>query len=172
MKNITVSIKGMACDHCAQSIDKKFKDKEGILFRQISYPSASGKFENEKIISVNGMERYTALKFLISTGASTHIPKIKGLKESGYLTHATLFDVKKKPESITIFGAGYIGLEIAMVYNRLGIKVRIIEFSERVLRSQTPDVSEVLQKQLISEGIKLTAIAFGKDVSKLSCCAS
>lgn len=34
----------------------------------------------------------------------------------------------------TILGAGYVRLEIAMAYNRLGVKIRIIEFSERVLR--------------------------------------
>ena len=52
-------------------------------------------------------------------------------------------------------GAGYIGLEIAMAYNRLGVNVRIIEFTDRVLRTQTPDISEALEIQMRKEGIDI-----------------
>ena len=75
--------------------------------------------------------------------------------EVGYLTNITLFDLEEKPESLTIMGAGYIGLEIAQTYARLGVKVRILEFTERVLRTQTKDVSEELHKQFALEGIEL-----------------
>ena len=64
-------------------------------------------------------------------------------------------------------GAGYIGLEIAMAYNRLGVKVRIIEFTDRPLRSQTKDITDVLETQMISEGIDILpnfrAIKFEKE---------
>lgn len=88
--------------------------------------------------------RFGGAKFVIATGATTNIPNIEGLNEIGYLTNASLFDLEDKPESLTIMGAGYISLEIAMAYNRLGVKVRIIEFTDRVLRTQTPDISEAL----------------------------
>ena len=52
-------------------------------------------------------------------------------------------------------GAGYIGLEIAMAYNRLGVKVRIIEFTDRVLRTQAPDISEALETPMRKEGIEI-----------------
>jgi mercuric reductase len=42
-----------------------------------------------------------------------------------------------------------------MAYNRLGVKVRIIEFTDRVLRTQTPDISEVLENQMRNEGIEI-----------------
>jgi mercuric reductase len=42
-----------------------------------------------------------------------------------------------------------------MAYNRLGVKVRIIEFTGRVLRTQTPDISEALETQMRSEGIEI-----------------
>jgi len=110
-------------------------------------------FKDEYTIVVNGKE-YTASKFLIATGATTHIPPIEGLEETGYLTNVTLFDLEEKPESLTILGAGYIGLEIAMAYNRFGVKVRIVEFTDRVLRTQTPDISSELEKHLKNEGIE------------------
>lgn len=133
---------------------KKYMDVvEG--FQYLKMVEGWAKFEDEKTIVVNGKDRYTALKFLIATGATTNVPDIEGLKEVGYLTNVSLFDLEKQPESLTIMGAGYIGLEIAMAYNRLGSKVRIIEFTDRVLRTQTPDISEELEKQMRSEGIEI-----------------
>ncbi len=145
------------------------KDKKQLVatLQQKKYLDVVGDFENLKMIEgwaefldnktilVNGKDKYTALKFIIATGATTNVPEIEGLKDIGFLTNATLFDLEEKPESLTIMGAGYIGLEIAMAYNRLGVKVRIIEFTDRVLRTQTPDVSEELEKQIRSEGIEI-----------------
>ncbi len=123
-------------------------------------------FKDERTIVVNGKE-YKALKFLIATGATTNIPNIEGVDKIGFLTNVSLFDLEEKPESLTIMGAGYIGLEIAMAYNRLGVKVRIIEFTDRVLRTQTPDISETLETQMRNEGIEILpnfrAIKFEKN---------
>jgi mercuric reductase len=124
-------------------------------FQNLTMIKGWAEFVDEKTVIVNGKDRYTALKFLIATGATTHIPDIEGLDEIGYLTNVSLFDLEEKPESMTIMGAGYIGLEIAQAYNRLGVKVRIIEFTDRVLRSQTPDISEELTRQLSAEGIEI-----------------
>jgi len=145
------------------------KDKKELVktLQQKKYLDIVRDFENFRIINgwaeflddstilVNGKEVYTAIKFLIATGATTNIPDIEGLKDIGYLTNTTLFDLEEQPKSITIMGAGYIGLEIAMAYNRLGTKVRIIEFTDRVLRSQTPDISEELEKHMRNEGIEI-----------------
>lgn len=131
---------------------KKYMDivKDFANFKMIE---GWAEFNNENTITVNGKAQYSALKFIIATGASTNIPDIEGLWEVGYLTNISLFDLEEKPESLTIMGAGYIGLEIAMAYSRLGVKVRIMEFTDRVLRSQTLDISEELQKQFQKEGI-------------------
>jgi mercuric reductase len=133
---------------------KKYMDVVGE-FSNLRMIEGWAEFLDAKTILVNGKDKYTAIKFIIATGATTHVPGIEGLSDIGYLTNATLFDLEEKPESITILGAGYIGLEMAMAYNRLGVKVRIIEFTDRVLRTQTPDVSEELEKQMKSEGIEI-----------------
>ena len=144
------------------------KDKKQLVktLQQKKYVDVVSDFENlqmiegwaefidDKTIMVNSKDAYTAIKFIISTGATTNVPEIEGLINIGYLTNVSLFDLEEKPTSITIMGAGYIGLEIAMAYNRLGVKVRIIEFTDRVLRTQTPDLSEELQKHLGNEGIE------------------
>lgn len=133
---------------------KKYMDVVGD-FENLNMIEGWAEFLDNKTILVNGKDKYTGLKFIIATGATTNVPEIEGLKDIGYLTNTTLFDLEEKPESITIMGAGYIGLEIAMAYNRLGVKVRIIEFTDRVLRTQTPDISEELEKHMKREGIEI-----------------
>jgi mercuric reductase len=124
-------------------------------FKQLTMVNGWAAFEDAKTIVVNGKDKYTALKFIIATGATTNVPNIEGLDSIDYLTNVSLFDLEAQPTSITIMGAGYIGLEIAMAYNRLGTKVRIIEFTDRVLRTQTPDISEEIEKHMRNEGIEI-----------------
>lgn len=124
-------------------------------FENLTIIRGWAEFVDDKTILVDGKERYTALKLLIATGASTNIPNIDGLDKIGYLTNVSLFDLEENPESITIMGAGYIGCEIAMAYNRLGVEVRIIEFTDRVLRSQTRDITDELERHMRNEGIEI-----------------
>ncbi|WP_339921019.1 mercury(II) reductase [uncultured Flavobacterium sp.] len=134
--------------------EKKYMDVVSD-FENLTMVTGWAEFKDNKTIVVDGQKEFTALKFIIATGATTNIPDIEGLNEIGFLTNVSLFDLEEKPESITIMGAGYIGLEIAMAYNRLGVKVRIIEFTDRVLRTQTPDISEALETQMRKEGIEI-----------------
>ncbi len=111
-------------------------------------------FINKNTIEVEG-KQYISSRFILATGASTNIPSIKGIEKVPYLTNKTLFQLKEQPQSITILGAGYIGLEIAMAFNRLGTKVTILEFTDRVLRTQTEDISNEITKFMKKEGINL-----------------
>jgi len=124
-------------------------------FKNLKLVEGWAEFVDDKTILVNGKDTYSAIKFIVATGATTNVPDIEGLKDTGYLTNVSLFDLKEQPQSITVMGAGYIGLEIAMAYNRLGTKVRIIEFTDRVFRSQTSDISDELERYMRSEGIEI-----------------
>ena len=123
-------------------------------YKKLTMLKGWAKFVDTNTILVDGKDKYSATNIIIATGATTNIPNIEGLNEVGYLTNVSLFDLEEKPESLTIMGAGYIGLEIAMAYNRLGVKVRIIEFTDRPLRTQTKDITDVLEVQMKSEGIE------------------
>ena len=136
-------------------------------FKNLTMLKGWAQFVNKNTIIVDDKDTYTATNIVIATGATTNVPNIEGLNEVGYLTNVSLFDLEEKPESLTIMGAGYIGLEIAMAYNRLGVKVRIIEFTDRPLRGQTEDITDVLVEQMKSEGIEILpnfrAFKFEKD---------
>jgi mercuric reductase len=124
-------------------------------FKNLTLLKGWAEFVDTKTIFVDGKDKYTASNIVIATGATTNIPNIEGLKNVGYLTNVSLFDLEEKPKSLTIMGAGYIGVEIAMAYNRLGVKVRIIEFTDRPLRSQTKDITDILVEQMKNEGIEI-----------------
>jgi len=65
-------------------------------FKSVQMVEGWAEFIDTKTIIVNGKNKYTALKFVIATGATTHVPEIEGLSKIDYLTNATLFRSGRK----------------------------------------------------------------------------
>lgn len=121
------------------------------------------KFVEKNIVDVNG-ELYQADKIIIATGASTLIPDIDGLNDIPYLTSKTLFELEQQPQSLVILGAGYIALEIAQAYQRMGTKITILQRSESILSKEDKDITDELEKHLSGEGM---SIHTGSTVNKI-----
>ena len=120
------------------------------------------KFIEKNIVEVNG-ELYEGAKIIIATGATTLIPEINGINDVPYLTSKTLFELEQQPQSLIILGAGYIALEIAQAYQRMGTKVSIIQRSQSILSKETKDITDELEKHLSDEGINfLTGTTINK----------
>ena len=120
------------------------------------------KFVEKNIVEVNG-EIYEGSKIIIATGATTLVPEINGINDVPYLTSTTLFELEEQPHSLIILGAGYIALEIAQAYHRMGTKVTIIQRSENILSKETKDITDELEKHLTAEGITIyTGTAINK----------
>jgi len=66
-------------------------------------------------------------------------------------TEALCFD--KVPQHLIVVGAGYIGLELGSVWNRLGAKVKVVEFLPRILPLGDLEIAEVLQRSLVKQGL-------------------
>lgn len=129
-------------------------------FKNLTMVEGWAKFVDEKIIEVDGKE-FKGLKFLIATGATTSVPPIEGLKDVPYLTNVSLFDMEEQPKSLIVLGGGYIALEIAQAYHRLGTKVTLLQRSPFVLSKLTPDISDELLKHLRREGMNIqTGLTF------------
>ncbi len=140
--------------------EKKYMDVVSD-FQNLTMIKGWAEFLDEKTIIVDGKDKYKALKFLIATGATTKLPPITGLTEVPYLTNISLFDLEKQPESMIVLGGGYIALEIAQAYHRLGTKVTLLQRSPFVLSKLTPDISDELLKHLRSEGMTIqTGLTF------------
>lgn len=112
------------------------------------------KLIDNKTIEVNG-KKFITENILIATGSTTFIPEIPGLKETGYLTNETLYDLDELPEHLIVIGGRYIALENAQMFARLGSKVTILQRSNRILPDEMPDVTETLMEYLRAEGIEI-----------------
>lgn len=78
-----------------------------------------------------GSQTYQGDNILIATGASPYIPDVPGLEESGYLTNESAYELEELPESLIIVGGGYIALENAQLFARLGSDVTVLQRSPR-----------------------------------------
>lgn len=112
------------------------------------------KFVEKNIVEVNG-KLYEGNKIIIATGSTTLIPDIEGIHDVPYLTSKTLFELEQQPRSLVILGAGYIALEIAQAYHRMGAKVTILQRSKSILSKEAKDITDELEKHLTNEGITI-----------------
>ncbi|MEB3282939.1 MAG: mercuric reductase [Lyngbya sp.] len=113
-----------------------------------------GKFSDRQTFEVNGRQ-LKARAFVISTGSRPAIPPIPGLKEAGFLTNENVFSLQEYPENFVIIGGGPIGCELGQAFSRLGSNVTLIESGDYLLQKEDPEAAQVVQDQLISEGIKI-----------------
>ncbi len=105
---------------------------------------------------VVGDDVYVAARgVIIATGTSPGIPDIPGLAEAMPWTNREIVKVTTVPSSMIVLGGGAIGLELAQAFSRFGVKVTIIEATDRILGPEEPESSELLRTVLESEGIDI-----------------
>ena len=113
-----------------------------------------GSFKDPHTFEADGRSLH-GKKFLIATGSSPVMLSVPGLREAGALTNITALALEVLPSSITILGAGPIGIEFAQIFSRLGSKVTIIEKLGQVLPKEDPELSARLEEILTQEGIEI-----------------
>ncbi|EKE09876.1 MAG: hypothetical protein ACD_16C00100G0038 [uncultured bacterium] len=103
-------------------------------------------------VKVNG-ETWKAKNLLIATGSvGTTLPGIK-IDEKKVLSSTGALSLDKVPEELVVIGGGYIGLEMGSVWSRLGSKVTVVEFMDRLVPAMDHEMSEALLKSLKKQGI-------------------
>ncbi|MEC7724964.1 MAG: dihydrolipoyl dehydrogenase, partial [Planctomycetota bacterium] len=72
----------------------------------------------------------------------------------------------KLPKRMIVIGGGYIGLELGLVYHKLGTEVRVLEFMDRVLPGMEADLSKEmgrsLKKKKMPVHLKTKAVGYKK----------
>ncbi len=95
----------------------------------------------------------TAAKILIATGSeSTPLPGLE-VDEKRIVTSTGALDLDKLPASLVVIGAGVIGLEMGSVWSRLGAKVTVVEFLDRILPGMDGDIAKQTQRILKKQGL-------------------
>ncbi len=92
---------------------------------------------------------YEATKaILVATG--TQVIEIPAFKPDGetVITAREAVSLESAPESMVIIGGGVIGLELGMVYMKLGTKVTVVELTDQLLPGVDKDLVKVVEKHL------------------------
>ncbi|MCG7304928.1 mercury(II) reductase [Pseudoglutamicibacter albus] len=110
-------------------------------------------------------ETIEAAHFLVATGSRPWAPPIDGLDETGYLTSTTAMELTELPESLLVLGGGYVALEQAQLFARLGSQVTVLVRS-RLASKEEPEVSRTLQEVFADEGIRVVRRALPTRVSR------
>lgn len=98
---------------------------------------------------------YTARSLIIATGASPFVPPLEGMDQVRVLTSENLWSLKSLPARLVVLGGGPIGCEMAQAFQRLGSHVTLVERGERILPKEDPEVSDLMQKALTAEGLRI-----------------
>ncbi len=69
---------------------------------------------------------------------------------------------KEIPGHLLVIGGGYIGLELGMMYRKLGSEVTVLEGTPGALPGQERDCVKVIERSLKKMGIKLVTEAFAQ----------
>ncbi|MGV9194405.1 mercury(II) reductase [Microbacterium sp. MC2] len=108
-----------------------------------------------QITDVDGdPEELEAQQYLVATGAAPWIPDIPGLDRVEYLTSTTAMELTSVPDSLLVLGGGYVALEQAQLFARLGSKVTMLVRS-RLASREEPEVSRALETVFADEGIRV-----------------
>ena len=92
-------------------------------------------------------------RILIATGSEvTPLPGIT-IDENRIVSSTGGLKLAKVPKRLVVIGGGYIGLELGSVWRRLGAKVTIVEFLDRIIPGMDNELSHELRKVLGKQGI-------------------
>lgn len=127
-------------------------------------------FLNDKEVEVKkndgSKETLTADKIFINTGAKTAIPPLEGDMDSDKIyTSTSLLEEKKLPETLTIVGGGYIGLEFATMYNAFGSTVNVIVPNDAILENEDEEIAKEITKDLKESSVNFI---FGNSAEKVT----
>lgn len=123
---------------------------------------APGKIEVTK--ADGGKETIETKSIVIATGSD--VAKLRGIDidEKRIVSSTGALALEKVPEHLLVVGAGVIGLELGSVWRRLGAKVTVVEFLDRILPGMDVEVGKQFQRILQRQGMafklssKVTAI--------------
>ncbi len=106
------------------------------------------------VASASGNIELSAKNILIATGSkSSRLPGVElDGNRIGTSTEALAYD--KVPEHLVVIGAGYIGLELGSVWRRLGAKVTVLEFLNRILPGMDEEIATEAKKIFEKQGLE------------------
>ena len=162
-----MGFKQEAIDGNTKGIDFLFKKNKVTVFRGAARILSAGKVQA-------GEQTIDTKAIVIATGSD--VAKLKGIEIDGTQIVSSMgaLELKKVPAHLAVIGAGVIGLELGSVYARLGSKITVIEYLDRILPGMDMEVAKNFQRLLQKQGFtfklasKVTAASRAKGAVALS----
>jgi mercuric reductase len=137
--------------------DEKYRNVlEGM--ENVTFIDETGTFIDANTVMA-GTKEIKSKHILIATGARAMIPQIKGIEKVSYLTNEEALSIDKLPESLIVVGGRALGLEFAQLFAGLGVRVTLLQRSERIIPNWEPEVSSHLAKYLKGSGVDIVTDA-------------
>jgi pyruvate/2-oxoglutarate dehydrogenase complex dihydrolipoamide dehydrogenase (E3) component len=127
---------------------------EGLERDGVEVIAGSARFTAPGRIEVNGnVLSYRAA--LIATGSRPVVPELEGLTAAHPLTNETVFEIRERPDRLTIIGGGPIGSELGQAFQRLGTQVTLVQRRGYLLPKEEPEARELIASRLRADGVDL-----------------
>ncbi|MBL0690979.1 MAG: dihydrolipoyl dehydrogenase [SAR324 cluster bacterium] len=132
-------------------IDYLMKKNKVAVFK------GAASFISKNQIKIKGSKDDTIItgkNIIIATGSKPSSIKGVTLDKKRIITSTEALSLKKMPKELLVIGGGVIGLELGSVYARLGVKVKVIEFFDRILANFDTSISKEMTSSLKKLGIE------------------
>ena len=147
-----ISVKDVAVDFesiVSKSVQARQRLSKGLHHQvkkhNIDFHAGFGTFIDKNTITVNDTT-ITAETFIIATGSKPKTLPNLNVNESEVVYAKDIFQMKSIPKSMTIIGAGAIGVEFAYFFNSFGTNVTLIEAEDTILPHEDKEVSQWVEK--------------------------
>jgi pyruvate/2-oxoglutarate dehydrogenase complex dihydrolipoamide dehydrogenase (E3) component len=110
-------------------------------------------------VAVDGDVLVARRGVVLATGTVPSVPPVAGLADTPYWTNRDAVATTGLPDSLIVLGGGAIGLELAQVFARFGVAVTVVEALDRLLAAEEPEVSDLIEEVLTTEGVSVTTAA-------------
>lgn len=134
---------------------------DGVMYlmkkNKIDVYQGHGSLKDARHVSiVNAENAETILEgknIIIATGSKPVTPATMGYDKKRVITSTEALHLKEVPSGMIIIGAGVIGLELGSVFARLGTKVEVVEYMDRILPGMDTDCAKELMRSLKKSGM-------------------
>lgn len=118
-----------------------------------------GKFVDANTVEIaladGGTRQVRGEQIFINTGTRAAIPPVSGLREANPLTHVEALQLTELPAHLIVIGGGYIGVEMAQAFARLGSRVTILQREGQLAPREDDDIAAAVADVLRAEGIEI-----------------
>lgn len=139
---------------------KSLTEGIGLLFKKnkITGYNGTGEFVDAKTIRVNSLDgsqtELTADHIIIATGSKpASLPGVN-LEDELVDSNSEAIDYDNVPKHLAVIGGGYIGIELGSVWRRLGSKVTVIEYLDRIFPGFDSELAKEALKLFKKQGLE------------------